>query len=124
MQHIPTRRVLVVDDSPTDLALMASALEHAGYDVSSTTDEEVAYQTAVRDRPDCVILDVVLRGRGGFALCRRLKQSLASQAIPVILVSVKHTEADRLWGLQQGAADYLVKPFTAEDLLASVQRVL
>src|SRR5260221_2385447 len=124
VQHAPAPRILVVDDSPTDLALMATALQGAGLAVLTAMDGEAAYQMAMREHPDCVVLDVVLPGRDGFALCRRLKQSPGTRDIPIILISVKDTPLDRRWGLQQGADDYLGKPFTMEVLLASVRRAL
>lgn len=124
MRNATVPCVLVVDDSPTDLALIGSALQDAGFAVLIAMDGEQAYQTAVRERPDCVVLDVILPGRDGFAVCRHRKHSPETSPIPVILVSVKHTALDRSWGLQQGAAEYLVKPFTMEELVASVRRVL
>lgn len=119
-----TRRILIVDDSRTDLTLMASALRTAGYEVSLAADGDEAYAKAVSELPDCVVLDIILPKQSGFALCRHLKQSPKTRHIPVILVSVKDTPLDRRWGVQQGAAAYLVKPFAMDDLVASVRHVL
>ena len=77
-----------------------------------------------RDRPDLVLMDVVFPGMSGFHATRRLVRDPATSAIPVVLMSVRSGEADRAWGLRQGAKDYLVKPFQAGDLLSMVRRTL
>lgn len=118
------RRVLVVDDSWTDLTLMATALRQGGYDVLTASDGEDALTKATAERPDCIVLDVVLPHQNGFQLCRHLKQTERTRDIPVILVSVKNTPADQRWGIQQGAARYLIKPFDPTVLLQSVQSVI
>ncbi|HEU5440313.1 MAG TPA: response regulator [Ktedonobacterales bacterium] len=116
--------ILVVDDSWTNLALMSRALADAGYTVTTAADGKEAIEKARAERPDCVILDVVLPGQSGFQLCRHLKQSAEGRYVPVILVSVKKTPLDVQWGLQQGADAYLIKPFTPHELLSTVDRVL
>ena len=118
------RRVLVVDDRWTDLTLMATALRQGGFDVMTANDGEGALTMATVERPDCIVLDVVLPRQNGFQLCRHLKQTAETRDIPVILVSVKNTPADQRWGIQQGAARYLIKPFDSSMLLQSVQSVL
>jgi len=118
------RKVLVVDDSWTDLTLMATALRQGGFDVMTASDGENALTMATVERPDCIVLDVVLPHQNGFQLCRHLKQAEQTRDIPVILVSVKNTPADQRWGLQQGAARYLTKPFDPAMLLQSVQSVI
>ena len=117
-------RVLVVDDSWTDLTLMATALRQGGYDVLTASDGEDALNMAAAERPDCIVLDVVLPRQSGFQLCRHLKQTAHTRDIPVILVSVKNTAADQHWGFQQGASRYLIKPFDPLALVQSVQSVL
>jgi twitching motility two-component system response regulator PilH len=116
--------ILVVDDSWTNLALMSRALADAGYTVTTAADGKDAIEKVRAERPDCVILDVVLPGQSGFQLCRHLKQSAEGRDVPVILVSVKKTPLDVQWGLQQGADAYLIKPFTPQELLSTVDRVL
>ncbi len=116
--------VLVVDDSWTELTWMANALQANGYRVITANDGDEALAKVLAERPDCVILDVVLPKQNGFQVCRRLKQQAHSREIPVILISVKQTPTDQQWGLQQGAALYLPKPFSPEVLVQSVKRVL
>jgi twitching motility two-component system response regulator PilH len=117
-------RVLVVEDDPTQLRWMAGVLEAQGYAVVAAADGDDAETKAVVERPDCIVLDVVLPKLNGFQVCRHLKHLPETSAIPVILVSVKDTPADRQWGLQQGAALYLAKPFQAEALVRGIRSVL
>jgi CheY-like chemotaxis protein len=119
-----SRRILVVDDSATDLELMTKPLRGDGYEVITASDGWQALQRAVAEHPDCIVLDVVLPGVNGFQLCRELRQRPETRATPIILVSVKDTPLDVRWGIQQGANQYLPKPFTAATLLASVRDLL
>jgi DNA-binding response OmpR family regulator len=121
---MPAPKVLVVDDSWTDLTLMATPLRDNGYDVITASDGEEALEKALAERPQCVIMDVVLPRHNGFQLCRQLKQMEQTRNIPIILVSVKNTPLDMRWGLQQGAAMYLAKPFDTHELVAGVRSVL
>lgn len=114
-------KVLIVDDSWTYLTLIATLLTERGYVVTTATDGEEAIEKALSERPDCMVLDVVLPKMSGFQVCRKLKQMDAVRNIPIILISSKNTPLDRHWGMQQGADIYLEKPFTDQDLLASVR---
>jgi twitching motility two-component system response regulator PilH len=116
-------KVLVVDDSWTDLTLIATPLREIGFDVITAVDGEEALEKAVREQPQCVLLDVVLPKQNGFQVCRRLKQMEQSRHIPVILISQKNTPLDKRWGLQQGADLYLTKPFNRDELLSSVRNL-
>ena len=117
-------KVLVVDDSWTDLTLIATPLRESGYEVITAVDGEEALEKVLHERPQCVLLDVILPKQNGFQLCRRLKQMEQSRNIPIILVSGKNTPLDKRWGLQQGADLYLAKPFSADELLASVRSLI
>ncbi|HEX9056883.1 MAG TPA: response regulator [Ktedonobacterales bacterium] len=119
-----TPKVLVVDDSWTDLTLMATPLRENGCQVITATDGDEAVEKVLAERPDCVVLDVVLPKQNGFHVCRQLKQLDQTRDIPVILVSGKSTALDRRWGIQQGAAAYLTKPFEAQELIESVRSLL
>jgi DNA-binding response OmpR family regulator len=119
---MPNPKVLVVDDSWTDLTLIATPLREHGYEVITAVDGEEALEKALRERPSCIVLDVVLPKQNGFQVCRKLKRIEEVRRIPIILLSSKNTPLDKRWGLQQGADLYLTKPFTSEDLIASVKR--
>ncbi len=121
---MPAPKVLVVDDSWTDLTLIATPLRESGYDVVTAADGDEALEMVGSERPQCVVLDVVLPKQNGFQVCRKLKQNEASRHIPVILVSGKNTPLDKKWGLQQGADLYITKPFDKEELLTSVRTLI
>src|SRR5579863_897352 len=114
-------KVLVVDDSWTDLTLMASPLRENGFEVITAVDGEEAVEKALQEQPQCILLDIVLPNKqSGFQVCRKLKSMEQTYRIPIILVSGKNTELDVKWGMQQGANMYIFKPFTREELLSSV----
>lgn len=119
-----TRKVLVVDDSWTELAMMVAPLRERGYEVITASDGSEAIEKALAERPNCIVLDILLPGQNGFQVCRQLKQMDQTRDIPIILVSVKDSPLDRRWGLQQGAAAYLPKPFPASELVESVSSVI
>lgn len=116
--------VLIIDDSVTSRLLMANALQQAGYDVITASDGPEGRMKAVRQRPRCIILDVVLPGVDGFKLCRQLRALDPYHKLSIIMVSVKNTALDHSWGLRQGADRYLPKPFSAEDLIRMVGEVI
>ncbi len=121
---MPIPKVLVVDDSWTDLTLIATPLRESGYEVITAVDGEEALEKVLAERPQCVLLDVILPKQNGFQLCRKLKQMEQSRDIPIILISGKNTPLDRRWGLQQGADLYITKPFNKEELIASVRSLI
>jgi len=116
--------VLIVDDSPTEQHVFCQSLEQHGYDTVVANDGEEAIALAEQVQPDVIIMDVVMPGMNGFQATRKLAKNTATAEIPVIIVSAKSQETDRIWGLRQGAAEYLVKPVQVEALLAAVQSVL
>ncbi|HEX8982758.1 MAG TPA: response regulator [Ktedonobacterales bacterium] len=118
---MPAPKILVVDDSWTDLTLIATSLRETGFDVVIAADGEEALEKVGTERPQCVVLDVVLPKLNGFQVCRKLKQNDLTRNIPVILISGKNTPLDKKWGLQQGADLYITKPFDKEELLMSVR---
>ncbi len=118
---MPAPKILVVDDSWTDLTLIATSLRESGFDVVIAADGEEALEKVGTERPQCVVLDVVLPKLNGFQVCRKLKQNDLSRNIPVILISGKNTPLDKKWGLQQGADMYITKPFDKDELLMGVR---
>ncbi|TDJ44994.1 MAG: response regulator [Gammaproteobacteria bacterium] len=116
--------VLVVDDSPTEQHIFCKALERHGYDTVVASDGEEAIATALQMRPDVIVMDVVMPGMNGFQATRRLSKNSVTANIPVVIVSTKGQETDRIWGLRQGAAQYLVKPVEAGELAAAVEAAM
>lgn len=122
--YVKPPKVLIVDDSWTDIALVAGPLHENGYEVVTAVDGDEAIEKAVTERPNCIILDIVLPKQNGFQVCRRLRAMDACRTIPIILLSGKNTPQDRHWGIQQGADIYLTKPFNRDELLASVRSLI
>jgi twitching motility two-component system response regulator PilH len=116
--------VLIVDDSPTEQHVFCKALERHGYDTVVASDGEEALATAEQARPEVIVMDVVMPGMNGFQATRRLSRNPATAEIPVVIVIAKGQETDRIWGLRQGAAQYLVKPVDVADLIAAVEAAL
>ena len=112
--------VLVVDDSPTDRQHLAEMLAKSGYKVSSAASAEEALAKVKQSKPDLVLMDVVMPGQNGFQATRTLSSDDATKHIPVIICSTKGQETDKVWGMRQGAKDYIVKPVKQADLLAKI----
>jgi DNA-binding response OmpR family regulator len=118
------KKVLIVDDSQAESRLMQSLLQVAGYTAVSLSDPLRIEQTVSAERPNLILLDVVMPVRNGFQACRELKNNSEFSAIPIVLVTSKNGDSDRFWGMQQGADGYVVKPFTGEQLVGEVRRVI
>jgi len=116
--------VLIIEDSPTEAHVYKRALEKIGITVDIASDGEAGISRAVAQRPDVILMDIVMPGVNGFQATRELRDCEATAGIPVIMISTKQQETDRIWGMRQGAVDYLVKPVSRKVLLASVQAAL
>ncbi len=117
-------KIVVVDDSYAELQMIEGVLKGANHTVVSYPNTEKLEDKLATERPDLIIMDVVMPGRNGFQACRDLKNNDKFKAIPVLLCSSKGQESDKFWGQQQGANGYIVKSFKNEDLLAAVKKVL
>lgn len=116
------KKILIVDDSLAEVKLMTSVLTQAGYWPVAIHDAKNLEQTIESERPVLILMDVVMPDRNGFQACREIKSHADYGRIPVVLVSSKNTDSDRFWAQQQGADGYVVKPYTPEQLLGTVQR--
>ena len=114
------KNVLVVDDSPTDRQYLSDILAKNGYKVTTAESAEEALAKVKQLRPDLVLMDVVLPGHNGYQATRELSKDEATKNIPVILCTSKNQETDKVWGMRQGARDYIVKPVNAEELVAKI----
>ena len=119
-----TGLILVVDDSPTELKMAVAPLVASGYRVLTAVDGEQALEMAARERPDAIVLDIILPKKNGFQVCRQLKTAPATEEIKIMLLSSKSQDSDRFWGLQQGADHYLTKPYEEEELVQGVGEML
>jgi twitching motility two-component system response regulator PilH len=115
-------KVMVVDDAVSELRLMESILKGAGHQVVSFVDGDQLEDKCTKEHPDLVLLDIVMPKRNGYEILRSLKKDERTRTTPVVLVSSKNQESDRVWGKRQGADDYLSKPFTSDQLLNMVGR--
>lgn len=112
--------ILVVDDSPTDRKYLSDMLSKNGFKVTTAESAEDALAKVKQQRPDLVLMDVVMPGQNGFQATRMLSRDESTKDIPVILCTTKGQETDKVWGLRQGARDYIVKPVAQADLLAKI----
>lgn len=117
-------RVLIVDDSPTELMKLRGALESEGYQVNEASSGDDAIAKAKAQRPDVIVMDVVMPGMNGFQATRTLTRDPDTKDVPIIVCSSKSQETDKLWAKRQGAADYLVKPFKPADLISKIRAAL
>ncbi|MDG1462675.1 MAG: response regulator [Gammaproteobacteria bacterium] len=113
--------VLIVDDSPVEQHVYSQALEQSGYDTITANDGEEALVIATEKLPDLIIMDVVMPGMNGFQATRKLHKDPSTEAIPVIIISMKNQETDKIWAMRQGAVEYLVKPVKPAALVAAVE---
>jgi twitching motility two-component system response regulator PilH len=117
-------RVLVIDDSPTDVRVLTVLLERNGFEVISANNATDGITMARMHQPELILMDVIMPGTNGFQATRMLSKDTHTAAIPVIIVTTKNMEADRLWGLRQGARDFVTKPPNERDLISRINRLL
>ena len=109
-------RILLIEDSPTEAAVITQLLERNGHQVTTSGSAEDGIASCKRDKPDLVLMDVVLPGMNGFQATRALTRDADTSHIPVLIVSTKSLDTDRVWGMRQGAKAYIVKPPRESDL--------
>jgi twitching motility two-component system response regulator PilH len=118
------KTVLIADDVQTDRELMAQVVSKAGHHVEHAADGDEAVEKAKALRPALILLDVVMPKLDGFGACRKLKKDAETADIPIVLVTSKATDTDKFWGQKQGCDDYLVKPFTPDELTRVVRKFI
>ena len=116
--------ILIVDDSPTEVFQMKAALEEAGFRVEVAADGQEAIRKAQEMHPDLIFMDIVMPGMDGYRATRTLANDPNTRSIPVIMVTSRGEETDRIWGMRQGAVDFLVKPVTPAQLREKAQAAL
>ena len=116
-------KILIVDDSPTERLYLTDILVKNGFAVSTAVNGDEAIERIRAERPELILMDVVMPGANGFQVTRAIARDPELAALPVIICSSKNQETDRIWGMRQGAKDYLVKPVDPERLLASIAAV-
>ncbi|NWE46943.1 twitching motility response regulator PilH [Pseudomonas gingeri] len=117
-------RILIVDDSPTEMYKLTGMLEKHGHEVLKAENGADGVALARQEKPDAVLMDIVMPGLNGFQATRQLTKDPETAAIPVIIITTKDQETDKVWGTRQGARDYLAKPVDEETLLKTLNNVL
>jgi twitching motility two-component system response regulator PilH len=117
-------KILVVDDSPTETHLIKTMLSAHGHDVLEASNGEQGVALATREMPDMVLMDIVMPGLNGFQATRQISKNSRTQHIPVVIVTTKDQETDRVWGKRQGARGYLLKPLQENVLLNTIESLL
>ena len=113
--------VLVIDDEADIIELVRYNLEKEGFDVLGASDGETGFSLAVKDKPDVLVVDLMLPGIDGLDVCRMLRAEAVTSHIPIIILTAKASESDRVVGLELGADDYLTKPFSPRELTARIK---
>ena len=115
------RKILVVDDSRTELHFLSRLLGKKGYDVRTAQNGDEAMRRLTEDTPDLILMDVVMPGQNGFQLTRSITRDPRWSRVPVIMCTSKNQETDKVWGMRQGASDYIVKPVDGDQLIAKIE---
>ena len=118
------KKVLIVDDDPDIVKLVQNRLVKEGYQTVFANDGKSALEAACSQKPDLIILDVMMPPPNGFQVCRTLKDDPQLRSIPVILLTAKGTDSDKFWGVEAGADSYLTKPYDHKELLDKVHEFL
>ena len=113
--------VLVVDDSKTELMFMTNLLQKNGMSVRTAEGADEAFKRLAEEKPDLILMDVVMPGQNGFQLTRTINRTPEYAGIPIIMCTSKSLETDRVWGMRQGARDYITKPVDAAELLVKIK---
>ena len=117
-------KILIIDDSPTDVRVFTTLLEGAGHSVSAVSTAEEGVERVRADLPDLVIMDVIMPGMNGFQATRTLTRDPATSTVPIVMITTKSMETDRVWGLRQGARAFITKPVKEKELLACINDLL
>lgn len=117
-------KILVVDDEEHILELIRYNLDASGYEVIEASDGDDAVKKAINEVPDLILLDLMLPGKDGYDVCRELRSNSKTKAVPIIMLTAKSEEIDKILGLELGADDYITKPFSVRELMARVKAVL
>ena len=118
---MPIKKILIVDDSPTERHALSELLSKDGYTVVTAESGEEAITKSKSEMPDLILMDVVMPGMNGYQATRTISRHDETRDIPIIMCTSKGQETDKVWGLRQGARDYVVKPVDADQLLAKIR---
>lgn len=114
-------KVLIIDDSKTETLFMTELLQSNGFSVRAAENAEEAFKSLAEEKPDLILMDVVMPGQNGFQLTRAVNRMPEYSDIPIIICTSKSLETDRVWGMRQGAKDYITKPVNSVELFAKIK---
>ena len=117
-------RILIVDDSPSQLLGIRRIVEKLGHEAVTAEDGAAGVEAAKRELPDLILMDVVMPNLNGFQATRAITREATTKHIPIVLVTTKDQDTDRMWGMRQGAKAYITKPFNENDLAATISELL
>lgn len=117
---MPVKKILIVDDSPTQRQFLLEVLSHAGYQCVTAENGDEAIVKSRSEHPDLILMDVVMPGTSGFAATRTISRDETTKHIPVFMCTSKNAETDKIWGMRQGARDYLTKPIDVKELVGKI----
>lgn len=115
------RKVLIVDDSKTELMVLSDLLVKNGYSVRTAENAEEVFRRLAEEKPELILMDVVMPGQNGFQLTRAIARDPQYSSVPIIMCTSKNQQTDRVWAMRQGARDYVTKPVNAEELLSKIR---
>lgn len=116
--------ILIIDDSPTEAGIVKKMLEEAGYRVLWSENAAIGIETAMTQKPQLILMDVVMPGMSGFQATRKLTKNPETQHIPILMLTTKDQTSDQYWGIKNGASKYMIKPPAQDELLAAVEELL
>jgi len=117
-------RILIVDDSPSQLMGIRRIVEKLGHEALTAEDGAAGVEAAKRELPDLILMDVVMPNLNGFQATRSITREPSTKHIPIVLVTTKDQDTDRVWGMRQGAKAYITKPFSESELADMIQQML
>ena len=120
---MPIKKILIVDDSPTERFALSEVLTKNGYEVVTAENGEDGIAKSQAELPDLILMDVVMPGMNGYQATRTISREQSTRSIPVIICTTKGQDTDKIWGMRQGAHDYLVKPLDHDELLARIRAI-
>ena len=118
------KNVLIVDDSKTELMVLSDLLSRNGFEVRTAESAEEAFRKLAEQKPDLILMDVVMPGQNGFQLTRAISRDPLYAGVPIIMCTSKNQETDRVWGMRQGARDYVTKPVDGRELLSKIEALV
>lgn len=120
---MPIKKILVVDDSPTERLSLSQVLIKNGYQVVTAESGEEAIAKSLSEQPDLILMDVVMPGMNGYQATRTISRADDTRSIPIIMCTTKGLETDKIWGMRQGAYDYMIKPVDHDALIARIKSI-